>query len=197
MGYMGQNHGRQEETHHPTHRFRRLFYLNNDLMEQPTWAIHCDLGGRFNVKMSSYQYKKSQCGDKTILRPSYLHNGICYTGKIISLYWIRALPGGVVTSAGLMVTSSDGNIFRVAGQLCGEFTVPGEFPTQRPVTRSFDVFFDLCLNKQFSKQSRGWWFQTLSHPLWGHRNVMWHPTSTVGESSRYWGVKLVLQRVSI
>ena len=29
----------------------------------------------------------------------------------------------------------------------GNSPVPGEFPTQRPVTRSFDIFFDLCLNK--------------------------------------------------
>ena len=36
--------------------------------------------------------------------------------------------------------------------------VTGEFPTQRPVTRSFDVFFDLRLNKRLSKQSWGWWF---------------------------------------
>ena len=41
--------------------------------------------------MSSYQYRKSHCGDKTILRPSYLHNGISYTGKMTSLYWIRTL----------------------------------------------------------------------------------------------------------
>ena len=47
-------------------------------------------GGWFNIKMSSYQYRKSHCGDKMILRPSYLHNGISYTGKMISLYWIRA-----------------------------------------------------------------------------------------------------------
>ena len=41
-------------------------------------------------KMTSYQYRKSHCGDKTILRPSYLHNGISYTGKMTSLYWIGA-----------------------------------------------------------------------------------------------------------
>ena len=52
-----------------------------------------------------------------------------------------------------MMTSSNGNIFRVTGHLCGEFTGPGEFPTQRPVPRSFDVFFDLRLNKRLSKQS--------------------------------------------
>ena len=52
----------------------------------------------------------------------------------------------------------------------GNSPVPGEFPTQRPVTRSFDVFFDLRLNKWFSKQSWGWWFETLSCPLWRHCN---------------------------
>ena len=46
-------------------------------------------GGWFNIKTTSYQYRKSHCGDKTILRPSYLHNGISYTGKMTSLYWIR------------------------------------------------------------------------------------------------------------
>ena len=68
------------------------------------------------------------------------------------------------------MTSSNGNIFRVTGPLCGEFTGPGEFRTQRPVTRSFDVFFDLRLNKPLSKQSWGWWSETLSRSLWRHRN---------------------------
>ena len=47
-------------------------------------------GPRFNIKMPSYQYRKSYCGDKTVVRSSYLHNGISYTGKTRSLYWIRA-----------------------------------------------------------------------------------------------------------
>ena len=54
----------------------------------------------------------------------------------------------------------------------GNSPVPGEFPTQRPVTRSFDVYFDLRPNKRLSKQSWGWWFETLSCPLWRHRNVI-------------------------
>ena len=60
------------------------------------------------------------------------------------------------TTEDSMMTSSNGNIFRVTGPLCGEFTGPGEFPTQRPVTQSFDVFFDLRLNKRLSKQPWGW-----------------------------------------
>ena len=52
-----------------------------------------------------------------------------------------------------MMTSSNGNIFRVTGHLCGNSPVPGEFPSQRPVTQRFDVFFHLCVNKRLSKQS--------------------------------------------
>ena len=53
------------------------------------WRHHP--GGWFNTMMSSYQYRKSHCGDKTVVRSSYLHNAISYTGKMTSLYWIRAL----------------------------------------------------------------------------------------------------------
>ena len=50
----------------------------------------------------------------------------------------------------------------------GNSPVPAEFPAQRPVTRSFDVFFDLRPNKRLSKQSWGWWFEPPSRPLWRH-----------------------------
>ena len=57
--------------------------------------------------------------------------------------------------------------------LCtGNSPVTGEFPSQRPVTRSFDVFFDLRPNKRLSKQSWNWWFETLSWTLWRHSNEM-------------------------
>ena len=52
----------------------------------------------------------------------------------------------------------------------GNSPVTGEFHAQRPVTQSFDVFFDLCLNKRLSKQSWGWWFETPSRSLWRHCN---------------------------
>ena len=77
------------------------------------------------------------------------------------LEWSRT---GFIRSV-FMMTSSNGNIFRVTGPLCGEFT------GQRPVTRSFGVFFYLRLNKRLSKQSRGWWFDMPSHPWWRHCNV--------------------------
>ena len=48
---------------------------------------------------------------------------------------------------------------------------PVNSPHKWSVTQSFDVFFDLRLNKRLSKHSWGWWFETLSRPLWRHRNV--------------------------
>ena len=65
----------------------------------------------------------------------------------------------------------NGNIFHATGPLCGEFTGPGEFPTQSPVTQSFEVFFDLRLNKWLSKQPWGWWFEMPSWSLWRHCDV--------------------------
>ena len=55
--------------------------------------------------------------------------------------------------------------------LCaGNSPVTGDFPSQKPVTLSFDVFFDLRLNKGLSKQTWGWWFETPSRSLWRHCN---------------------------
>ena len=54
--------------------------------------------------------------------------------------------------------------------LCaGISPITGEFPSQRPVTRSFDVFYPR-LNKQLSKQTRCRWFETQSRSLWRHCN---------------------------
>ena len=57
--------------------------------------------------------------------------------------------------------------------LCaGNSPITDEFPSQRPVTQSFDVFFDQHLNKRLSKQWWGWWFETPLHPSWRHCNVV-------------------------
>ena len=56
----------------------------------------------------------------------------------------------------------------------GNSLVTGEFPAQRPVTRSFDVSFDLRLNKRLCKQSWGWWSETPPRSLWHQCNDMTH-----------------------
>ena len=55
--------------------------------------------------------------------------------------------------------------------LCaGNSLVTGEFPSQRPVMCSFDIFFDLCLNKGLSKLWWGWWFEMSLRSLWRQCN---------------------------
>ena len=67
-----------------------------------------------------------------------------------------------------MMTSSNGNtkVSALLAICAGNSPASGEFPAQRSVTRSFDVSFYPCLNKRLRKQSWGWWFETLSRPLW-------------------------------
>ena len=79
-----------------------------------------------------------------------------------------ALRGDCRSTRQAMMTSSYRNIFRVTGH--SPVTGECEFPTQRTVTRSFDVFFDLRVNERLSKQWWGWWFETQSPPLWRHCN---------------------------
>ena len=67
-----------------------------------------------------------------------------------------------------MMKSSNGKSSSLLAPCEGNPQVTGGFPSQRPVTRSFDVFFDL--NKQLSKQSIRWWFETPSPALWRHCN---------------------------
>ena len=126
-----------------------------------------------------------------ILPISVLHNGmkrrVFHIGMVVSVrhmgWWVLRendyfqntlsppLPSFALLYFTLhMITSSNGNIFRVTGPLCGNWPVTGEFPSQRPVTRSFDLFFDLRLNKRLSKQSWGWWFETPSCSFWRHCN---------------------------
>ena len=66
------------------------------------------------------------------------------------------------------MASSSGNIFRVTCPCVGNSLLTGEFPSQRPVTQNFNVFFDLRLDKRLSKQPRYRWFETLSCSLWCH-----------------------------
>ena len=69
-----------------------------------------------------------------------------------------------------MTMSYNGNIFRVTGSMCGQYTGQRWIPLTRPVMLSFGVFFDLRLNKRLGKQPRRQWFETPSHSLWRHCN---------------------------
>ena len=148
--------------------------------------------------MSSYQYRKSFCGDKAVVRSSCFHSGhhtpVRWHIYIESVPWYRAddIPLSnlmsnpkmcfqgtrihkvcIVWGYGLhqyTTTSSNGNICLVIGPLCGGFTGHRWIPAQRPVTRNSDVFYDMRLNKRLSKQWWGWLFETPSRSLWRHCN---------------------------
>ena len=86
-------------------------------------------------------------------------------GKIVSLMWLSAKH---IYSWWRHPMET----FSAFQALCrGNSPVTGGFPAQRPVTRSFDAFFDLHLNKGLSKQSWGWWFEMPSRSLWRQCNV--------------------------
>ena len=78
-----------------------------------------------------------------------------------------------VNSGGFMMTSSNGNIFRVTGHLCGEFTGPRWIPHTKASDAELWCFLWSASDKPLSKHSRGWWFETLSRSFWRHYNVMW------------------------
>ena len=97
-----------------------------------------------------------------------------------------------------MMMSSNGNMLRVTGFCVGNSPVTarnspvtGEFPSHRPVTRSFDVFFDLRLNKRLSKQSWRRWFEMPSHSLWRHCNVVPNSDPVIRAAVGSFGVQCV------
>ena len=92
---------------------------------------------------------------------------ICYHTHRILYTWLPAIISFFFQN---MLTSSKETFSALLAIYAGNSPVPGEFPAQRPVTRRFDVFFDLRLNKRLRNESWGWWFETLSRPSWRHRN---------------------------
>ena len=103
------------------------------------------------------------------------------TQLLYPAYFFRGGGGGPLVNGGFPWWRHQMEAFSALPALCaGNSPLTGEFPSQRPVTRSFDVFFDLRLNKRLSKQSRRRRFETPS--LWRHcygakafscHNVVW------------------------
>ena len=91
-------------------------------------------------------------------------------GKLIHSWW-AACPNIYPQSHDITWWRHQMETFSALLAICvGNSPIPGQFPAQRPVTRSFGVFFDLRLNKRLGKQSWGRWFKKLSRPLWRHCN---------------------------
>ena len=117
--------------------------------------------------------------------------------EIIVIHWIVGKDHRVITMRLVarnqlktsIMTASNGNIFHVTGPLWGNLPVTGAFPSERPVTRSFDVFFYLRLNKRLSKQWRRRLLETPSRSLWRHCNESVALMGTRGQyfvNSEWW-----------
>ena len=108
---------------------------------------------KINLKMSSGKWRPFCLGLNVL---SLNNNLICLVSCWYEMPVVVSLMDDILYSTLLMMTSSNGNIFHVTGYLCGEFPGPRWIPTQRPVTRSFDVYFDLRPNKWLNKQLVIW-----------------------------------------
>ena len=133
---------------HDRHLFKHIIlaFSNEHFM--------CPVEGYFEVYLP-WCFKTRQV--KTYYQPRELNNCSSLQSIHYSLYspwWrhqIETFPALLAICAGIS-------------------PVTGEFPSQRSVTRSFDVFFDLHPNKRLRKQSWDWWFEMPSSLLWHHCN---------------------------
>ena len=97
-------------------------------------------------------------------------------GVTRSWFWLYCicLQLTIMSRTICMMTSSNGIISALLAFCAGNSPVIGEFPAQRPGTRSVDVFFYLRVDKRLRKQLWGWWFDTPSWSLWRHCHVPIH-----------------------
>ena len=120
---------------------------------RPQWTMPCQITSKMTVCSTDYsgwQKKKSL--------------ELCITGLC------KRTP---LVTHGFQWWRHQIETFSILLAICvGNSPVTGEFPSQRSVTWSFDVFFDLRLNKRLSKQLRGLWFETPSRSLWHHCNAL-------------------------
>ena len=105
--------------------------------------------------------------------PWSAENDAINTTNLVYIWWdvVHSSSLPVPFLHGFMMSSSNANIFRVTDQLCKEFTSPRWIPHTKASDVELWCFFDLRLNKRLSEQSWGWWFETLSCPLWHHCNM--------------------------
>ena len=143
----------------------KLIILNSSM------DIHCEIAFRW---MQDYLTNEQ----------STLVQVIAWCHQTTSHYQSQSWPRSLLPYG---ITRQWDNSFSALLAICaGNSPDPFGFPTQRPVTRSFDVFFDLCLNKRLSKQWWGWWFEMPPCPLWRHHNV-----------NRGWWVKSVVKTIDL
>ena len=123
---------------------------------------------KYRIYMNQMSMRHFRAGSVCRCR-SEIFIGIVYTARHVTWHEISRQPSPYSEPPTWWRHQME--TFSALLALCaGNSPVTVEFPTQRPVTRSFAVFFDLRLNQRLRKQSWGWWFDTPSRPLWRHCN---------------------------
>ena len=138
-------------------KFSRIF-LSSWMKIQQFWAFHPKCGemwskGLIENKFRVLAWCRQNWNPYRIFASLLWRMGCSYLIKTVILSAISWWRHQMETFSALLAICA------------GNSPVSGEFPAQRPVTRSFDVFFDLRLNERLSKHSRGWWLETPSCPL--------------------------------
>ena len=145
-------------------------YVNNQLYSCPSELLHWNLGNR----MTDPRPMKQPCW--VWIRRSYestKRDYVIVTKRQNHNKTFRIFYGTWCIVLGYTWWRLQMETFSVLLALCeGNLPVTAWFPSQRPETRSFDVFFDVRLNRLLYKQSRRRWFETPSCPLWRHSNDM-------------------------
>ena len=123
------------------------------------------------LKFENNNRKSMLCGgnQRWILFPLYRGNQRQWGFSQINSS-MKGRSAGVFLLVHVMMTSSNRNIFRITGPLCGELTGHQWNPLTKASDAQLWCFYDLRLNKRLSKRPRRRWFQKPSHSLWRHCN---------------------------
>ena len=141
---------------------RPLLVLTREISVTGEFPAQWPVTRSFDLRLNKWLSKQSEAGDSRRHRARY----------DVTVMLMKTGHGKAFCISGhFMMTSSNGNIFRVTGHLCGEFTGLRWIPRTKASDAELWCFFYLPPNKGLSKQWRGWWFETPSCPLWRHRNV--------------------------
>ena len=98
----------------------------------------------------------------------------CYLSTIVPIqYRFKRVECDTMSYLNILRWRHQMETFSSLQALCaGNSPATGEFPSPRPVTRSFDVFYDVRLNKRLGKQSTRRWLETPSRSICCHCNAM-------------------------
>ena len=145
--------------------YKTNFTKNLDRLTETMYLVYCYLNS-FNQVTISHMLRQLNCRDKYKCVTQFDlkdHHQVNFHESDFNQKLKQQARGLIAVTKEEMthVISWPGNILTVFISILW-YT--------RPVTRSFDVFFDLRLNKLLSKQWWGWRFETLSRPLWRHCN---------------------------